>query len=367
MKFKKQFEFLGKTIGTPDTPPLLVAEVGFNHNGDVVLAEEMICVAKDCGADAVKLQTFIGTELYAKTFHAEDPDDPGAEIPFYEYWERYQLSRDDYARLFAFAKEIGIPLFSTPFDEGSLAMLLELGMGAIKIASGDLTHHALLKAAGAAGVPVVLSSGMATEEEVGQALDVLSGAGADRVALLHCVSNYPAKPEEMNLRVLQHLHDRFQVPVGLSDHTMEADSSILAATLGAAMIGFEALRDGLNGDATAYLRPMARLAEGELLAPHVTAMMDVSDGLLLDAFRMAEASDVSLAIDSTAPPIAAPHERRMDALRWGDDYELLFTLPEGSPSPVPATQIGAVEPRGFVPLFLDGEPVANGDGLGYSH
>ncbi len=178
----------------------------------------------------------IGTELYAKTFHAEDPDDPGAEIPFHEFWERYQLSRDDYARLFAFAKEIGVPLFSTPFDEGSLAMLLELGMGAIKIASGDLTHHALLKAAGASGVPVVLSSGMATEDEVGQALDVLSGAGADRVALLHCVSNYPAKPEEMNLRVLQHLHDRFQVPVGLSDHTMEADSSILAATLGAAMI-----------------------------------------------------------------------------------------------------------------------------------
>ncbi len=236
MKFQKEFEFLGKNIGAPETPPLIVAEIGFNHNGDVVLAEEMICVAKDCGADAVKLQTFIGTELYAKTFHAIDPDDPGSEIPFHEFWERYQLSRDDYVRLFSFAKEIGIPLFSTPFDEGSLGMLMKLGMGAIKIASGDLTHHALLKAAGGAGVPVVLSSGMATEQEVQTALEILSGAGADRVVLLHCVSNYPSRPEEMNLRVLKQLHDRFQVPVGLSDHTMEPDTSILAAALGASMI-----------------------------------------------------------------------------------------------------------------------------------
>ncbi|QPJ61085.1 MAG: hypothetical protein G3M70_03950 [Candidatus Nitronauta litoralis] len=236
MNFQKEFEFLGKKIGAAETPPLIVAEIGFNHNGDVVLAEEMICLAKDCGADAVKLQTFIGTELYAKTFHAIDPDDPGSEIPFHEFWERFQLSRDDYARLFSFAKEIGIPLFSTPFDEGSLAMLMELGMGAIKIASGDLTHHELLKAAAGAGVPVVLSSGMATEEEVEKAMDVLRGAGADRVVLLHCVSNYPSRPEEMNLRVLKQLHDRFQVPVGLSDHTMEPDSSVLAAALGASII-----------------------------------------------------------------------------------------------------------------------------------
>lgn len=236
MTFSNEFEFLGQTIGAQNAPPLLVAEIGFNHNGDVVLAEEMICVAKDCGADAVKLQTFVGTELYAKTFLANDPDNPDEEIPFYQFWERYELSRDDYKRLFAFAKEIGIPLFSTPFDEGSLAMLLDLGMSAIKIASGDLTHHNLLQAAGASGVPVVVSSGMATDEEVEQALAILNGAGADRVVLLHCVSNYPAKAEEMNLRVLQHLRDRFQIPVGLSDHTVDADSSVVAATLGAVMI-----------------------------------------------------------------------------------------------------------------------------------
>ena len=145
------------------------------------------------------------------------------------------------------------------------------------------------------------------------------------------------------------------------------DALWLTGALGAAMRGFEALRDGTGEDAQAYLRPMARLAEGQALAPLVSAMMDVSDGLLLDAWRLAEASHVSLAIDSATVPIAIPEPRRLDALRWGDDYELLFTLPAGVEPPVPATRIGAVEPRGFVPLFLDGEPIANRDGLGWEH
>lgn len=145
------------------------------------------------------------------------------------------------------------------------------------------------------------------------------------------------------------------------------DDLFVTGTLGAAMLGFEALRDGTGAaDPTAYTRPMARLAEGCDLAPLATAMMDVSDGLLLDAFRMAEASEVSIAIDSAAVPVADP-ARRHDCLTWGDDYELLFTLPAGTFPPVPASRIGMVEPRGFAPLFVDGEPVTNPHGLGYLH
>lgn len=147
----------------------------------------------------------------------------------------------------------------------------------------------------------------------------------------------------------------------------QGDSLWITGHVGAAMLGFEALRDGVDADSTAYRRPLARLAEGQALAPRVTAMMDVSDGLLLDAWRMAEASAVSIAIDSAAVPIAAPEDRRLDALRWGDDYELLFTLPPGAEPPVTAALIGRVEPRGFVPLFLDGEPIADHEGLGYEH
>ncbi len=144
------------------------------------------------------------------------------------------------------------------------------------------------------------------------------------------------------------------------------DAVFVTGTLGAAMAGFEALRDGTDGDTTAYARPMARVAEGLDLAPLATAMMDISDGLLLDAYRMAATSEVSIAIDSAEVPVIDP-ERRHDCMTWGDDYELLFTLPEGTYPPVPATRIGMVESRGFAPLFLDGEPVVNADGLGYTH
>lgn len=155
-------------------------------------------------------------------------------------------------------------------------------------------------------------------------------------------------------------------PVPSRSGARPGDGLWVTGALGAAMLGFETLHEG-GDDGGAYLRPMARLAEGQALAPLVSAMMDVSDGLLLDAWRMAEASHVSLAIDSAAVPIAVPEPRRFDALRWGDDYELLFTLPNGVEPPVPATRIGAVEPRGFVPLFLDAEPIANRNGLGWEH
>jgi thiamine-monophosphate kinase len=156
------------------------------------------------------------------------------------------------------------------------------------------------------------------------------------------------------------------VPVPSRSGAQMGDGLFLTGSVGAAMLGFEALRDGTDADSTHYRRPMARLAEGLALAPLVSAMMDVSDGLLLDAFRMAEASEVTLALDSAAVPVADP-ARRFDCLRWGDDYELLFTLPAGSEPPVPATRIGTVEPRGFAPMFVDGNPVLGSDGLGYQH
>jgi thiamine-monophosphate kinase len=139
----------------------------------------------------------------------------------------------------------------------------------------------------------------------------------------------------------------------------------LTGRVGAAMLGFEALKGGTGADSLAYRRPEARLAEGIALAPLVTAMMDVSDGLLLDARRMALASCVTLAIDRAAVPIATPEARRNEALRWGDDYELLFTLPSGTNPPVTAHPIGTVLVRGTAPLLLDG--VAPDGPLGYEH
>lgn len=142
------------------------------------------------------------------------------------------------------------------------------------------------------------------------------------------------------------------------------DEVWITGPLGAAMLGLEALKAG-TGDSLAYRRPQALLAEGQALAPHVSSMMDVSDGLLLDAWRMAEASGVTLAIDSAAVPIATPEHRRAEVLRWGEDYQLLFTAPPGAAIPVPAYRIGIVQKRGEAPLLLD--DTAPAGQLGYEH
>ncbi|MBX9642826.1 MAG: thiamine-phosphate kinase [Novosphingobium sp.] len=142
------------------------------------------------------------------------------------------------------------------------------------------------------------------------------------------------------------------------------DTVWITGPVGAAMLGLEALKAG-TGDSMAYRRPQALLAEGQALAPYVTAMMDVSDGLLLDARRMAEASGVTLAIESAAVPIAAPEHRRAEALRWGEDYQLLFTAPESAALPVSAFRIGEVLTIGDAPILLDDAPPTGL--LGYEH
>ena len=226
-------KFCGKILG-PGHPAFLVAEIGFNHNGDLELAKSMIESAAENGADAVKLQTFVASEMISNTLMADDPDHPGNEIPLYKFFQRYELSGDDYKILIAHAQGLNIPLFSTPFDDASLGHLVELGVPALKIASPDLTYTPFLQRVAETGLPVVLSTGMGSDEEIGKALQALSKANS--VTLLHCVSNYPSRYEEMNLRCLAGLRQRFELPVGLSDHTLDNLSAVVAASLGAVMI-----------------------------------------------------------------------------------------------------------------------------------
>ena len=227
------FEFCGKTLGTGH-PMFVVAEIGFNHNGDVELAKCMIESAAESGADAVKLQTFVASEMISNTLMGDDPDHPGNKIPFYEFFQRYELSREDYKTLMTHAQALNIPLFSTPFDGASLDMLVELGVPTLKIASPDLTYTPFLERVAESGLPVVLSTGMGDEREIAQALEALTKAKS--VILLHCVSNYPSQYDEMNLACLEGLRQCFKLPVGLSDHTLDNLSAVVAASLGAVMI-----------------------------------------------------------------------------------------------------------------------------------
>lgn len=172
-----------------------------------------------------------------------------------------------------------------------------------------------------------------------------------------------AGPQALGLTAIGRATHR---PVPSRGGARAGDGLWITGPVGAAMMGLEALRSGVR-DSLAYRRPQALLAEGRTLAPQVTAMMDVSDGLLLDAARLARASGVSIAIDGAAVPIAAPEQRRQDVLRWGDDYQLLFTLPGGSEPAVAAHRIGRAEPAGATPLLLDGRPLDENDGLGFQH
>ncbi|QZD95933.1 thiamine-phosphate kinase [Qipengyuania gelatinilytica] len=154
-------------------------------------------------------------------------------------------------------------------------------------------------------------------------------------------------------------------PVPARDGARPGDAIYLGGRIGFAMLGFEALRDDTDDDDSAYRRPVPQLALGRDLAPHVSAMMDISDGLLLDASRIANASSVTLAIERTLVAPLAPEDRLEDAMRWGDDYVLLCTGPAGLDAQFPVTRIGQVTAKGADPVILDGEcPEGN---LGYTH
>ncbi len=156
------------------------------------------------------------------------------------------------------------------------------------------------------------------------------------------------------------------LPVPSRSGAQVGDGIFVTGALGAAMLGHDALTGGAQADTAAYLRPLPLLAEGRVLAPLVTAMMDVSDGLLLDAWRLGNASGVTLDLQSASIPVA-DEARRDECLRWGDDYQLLFTAPGTDALPVAAGRIGTVAPPGNGPLRLDGQLLSFGDGLGYTH
>jgi thiamine-monophosphate kinase len=213
-------------------------------------------------------------------------------------------------------------------------------------------------------------------EPIGVLLGYMLGADDDRFlgGLAEVLAHYGVPllggdtiagvgPQVLGLTALGRATHR---PVPSRDGARAGDGLYLTGPVGAAMIGLEALRSG-SGDSLAYRRPRALLQQGKRLAPLVTAMMDVSDGLLLDATRMARASDVTIAIDRAAVPLAAPETRRDEALRWGDDYQLLFTLPAGIDPPCPACRIGRIEPGSGDPLLLDGRAPQPNDDLGYQH
>lgn len=225
---------------------LVVAEAGVNHNGDEELALRLVDVAAQCGADAVKFQTFTAERLAArgaaKAAYQVARTGPGDQ---FEMLKRLELPARAYARLHARAVERGIEFLSTPFDETAADMLIEIGMKRIKVPSGEITNLPLLRYLAAKNVPMLLSTGMATLEEIDEAVEAVRHTRAElgyneplaeRLTLLHCTSSYPARPVDVNMRAMQALRGRFGLPVGYSDHTEGTLAAIVAVALGAVVL-----------------------------------------------------------------------------------------------------------------------------------
>ncbi len=227
----------GKLIGHGH-PVFIIAELSANHNQSFDEAVKLIHAAKEAGADAVKLQTYtpdtMTIDCDAEAFKIKGTIWEGRTL--YDLYQEAYTPWEWQPKLMDVATNLGIPLFSTPFDATAVDFLEEMGVPAYKVASFELVDIPLIRRIAATSKPMIISTGMATLPEIEEAVEAARGAGASEIALLKCTSAYPAPPEEANLRTIPNLAETFAVPAGLSDHTLGIAVPVAAVALGACII-----------------------------------------------------------------------------------------------------------------------------------
>jgi N,N'-diacetyllegionaminate synthase len=231
------FNLNGRPVG-PGAPCYVIAEAGVNHNGDVGLGKKLIDAAKAAGADAVKFQTFradrLASELAPKADYQRRTTDAAESQR--DMLRRLELDEAAHQVLLAHCRVRGIEFLSTPFEEASADLLARLGVPGFKLPSGELTNLPFLAHVARQGKPMLVSTGMASLEEVRAAVDCIRQHGNPPLVLLQCVSNYPAEPRDVNLRAMETMASAFGVPVGYSDHTDGSEVALAAVALGACVI-----------------------------------------------------------------------------------------------------------------------------------
>ena len=265
----------GRRIG-PDEPPYVIAELSGNHNGDIERAFAIMTAAKEAGADALKLQTYTADTM---TLDIDLPDfkiegGPWGGRQLYDLYVEAHTPWDWMPKLFAKGRELGITVFSTPFDETAVEFLESLDAPAYKIASFENTDLALIEQVARTGKPLIISTGMATLPEIAEAVATARSAGADELIVLHCVSGYPTPPGEANLATIPHLAAAVDAIVGLSDHTLGTGVAAASIALGACVIEkhFTLRRSDGGPDAAFSLEPRE-------FADLVAACRDAHDAL----------------------------------------------------------------------------------------
>jgi pseudaminic acid synthase len=233
----REFEIAGRPIGA-NHPPYIVAELSANHGGSIERAIATIREAKHCGADAVKLQTYTPDTI---TIDHDGPDfciEGGLwdKRSLYELYKEAHTPWDWHAELFAVAKRVGIDIFSTPFDNSAVELLSRLGAPAIKIASFEIVDHELIACVARTKKPTIMSTGMSSMVEIGEAVETFRSNGGEQLMLLHCISGYPTPVDQSNLTRIRRLEAHFGLPVGLSDHTLGTSVAIAAVAVGARFI-----------------------------------------------------------------------------------------------------------------------------------
>jgi len=234
---KKELTINGRTIGE-NYPPYIIAELSANHNGAIDKALETITMAKKMGADAVKIQTYNADTM---TIDCDNPDFM-INAGLWKGYNLYQLYQEAHTpfewhkAMFEHAKNIGITLFSTPFDDTAVDLLEELNCPAYKIASFEITDLALIERVAKTNKPIIMSTGMANINEITEAVKTAKFFGCTELALLHCISAYPVPVEQCNLLTIKDLSNKFEVQSGLSDHTLGTTVAVAASALGASII-----------------------------------------------------------------------------------------------------------------------------------
>ena len=241
-------------------PTYVVAELSGNHNQDFSQAVELVKAAKRSGADAVKLQTYTPdtiTIASEKKYFQIAGGTPWDDRALYDLYREAYTPWEWQPKLKAVAEDLGIDLFSSPFDHSAVEFLEEMEVPCYKVASFEIVDLPLIEKIASTGKPVIISTGMATLGEIEAALEAARLADAPQVALLKCTSAYPAPPEEMNLRTIPHLAEAFHVPVGLSDHTLGSAVPVAAVALGACIVEkhFTLSRDIPGPDSAFSLEP----------------------------------------------------------------------------------------------------------------